>query len=293
MHISGAIMSSVDISYIGQNGGVQASSDQGYGQSSEAENLAVAHPPRVEFCGLPITVGLTVASVIERTFGMDFGDVPILTTFINPAAFHLAKDSCSYVEALGQFDIVLPDGIGVVWGLRIMMGVHTERVSFDSTSLALPVLRRAQRDGKSVMLIGGAPSVAERAGKRLAVAVPGLRIIGIMDGFRSFREYENAVRLAKPDVTICGMGAPRQEELLVRLRQARAWRGLGFTCGGYFDQLQDGLTYYPPLVDQWEIRWLYRLTREPRRLFRRYAIEYQDYWRALAHHALHRPMQAE
>ena len=262
-------------------------------RNSDLTQSAVTTHACIRFCGLPITVGLTVASAIERMFSVVSDDPPILTTFVNPLAFNLAKRSRSYVESLAHFNMVLPDGIAVVWGLWLLSGVRTERLSFDSTSLALPILQRAQREGRSVMLIGGGPGVAEQAGRRLSEAVPGLRISGMLDGFRNSAEYEAAVKLAKPDITICGMGAPRQEELLVRLQQARAWRGLGFTCGGYFDQLKDGLNYYPAVFDRLDIRWLYRLMREPRRLSRRYAIEYQDYCIALAHHALHRPARVK
>ena len=215
------------------------------------------------------------------------GDRAIITTFINPLAFHLARDDRAYLEALAHFDLVLPDGIGVVWGLRLLGGVCTQRLSFDSTSLALPVLRRARLEGRSVMLIGGTRGVGMQARRRLTEAVPGLHISGVMDGFRSFRVYEAGVRRAKPDIIICGMGAPRQEELLLRLKETRAWNGLGFTCGGYFDQLQGKLHYYPAAMDRLNLRWLYRLIKEPRRLMRRYTLEYQDYWYALMREALH------
>lgn len=143
------------------------------------------------------------------------------------------------------------------------------------------------------MLIGGTRGVAMRAGARLAEAIPGLRLARAMDGFCSFPEYETEVRLAKPDIVICGMGAPRQEALLLRLKQARAWHGVGFTCGGYFDQLQRRLCYYPSAVDRFNLRWLYRLVMEPRRLVRRYMLEYQDYCSILMHEALHRAVKFE
>jgi len=256
-------------------------------------DVAVTVKPRFEFCGLPITVGLTLGAVVGRTLSALPGDEPFLTTFVNPLSFHLAKRESSYIDALRQFDLVLPDGIGIVWGLQLLGGMRTSRLSFDSTSLALPVLRRAEQEGKSVMLIGGTRGVAMRAGERLAEAIPGLRLGRAMDGFCSFPEYETAVRLAKPDIVICGMGAPRQETLLLRLKRAQAWRGLGFTCGGYFDQLQRRLYYYPGAMDRFNLRWLYRLVMEPRRLVRRYMLEYQDYWSILMHEALRRAAKYE
>jgi N-acetylglucosaminyldiphosphoundecaprenol N-acetyl-beta-D-mannosaminyltransferase len=241
-----------------------------------------------EFCGLPMSVGVTLAAALARTFDAPRSDRAIITTFINPLAFHLARHNRAYAETLGHFDLVLPDGIGIVWGLRLLEGIRTQRLSFDSTSLALPVLLRARLEGRGVMLIGGARGAGMQAGRRLTEAVPGLRIVGTMNGFQSFRAYEKGVRRAKPDIIICGMGAPRQEQLLIRLKGTGAWNGLGFTCGGYFDQLQRKLHYYPAAIDSLNLRWLYRLIKEPRRLFRRYTLEYQDYLYALMREALHR-----
>ena len=70
------------------------------------------------------------------------------------------------------------------------------------------------------------------------------------------------------------MGAPRQEQFLINLKNA-GWTGIGFTCGGFFDQIVDRVDYYPGWVDKMNLRFLYRLLKEPRRLWRRYLIDYQ------------------
>jgi UDP-N-acetyl-D-mannosaminuronic acid transferase (WecB/TagA/CpsF family) len=68
------------------------------------------------------------------------------------------------------------------------------------------------------------------------------------------------------------MGAPRQEAFLVALADS-GWKGVGFTCGGYFDHLGEGFHYYPRLIDKFNLRWFYRIAREPRRLGYRNLIE--------------------
>jgi N-acetylglucosaminyldiphosphoundecaprenol N-acetyl-beta-D-mannosaminyltransferase len=77
------------------------------------------------------------------------------------------------------------------------------------------------------------------------------------------------------------MGASIQERFLLRL-VATGWSGFGFTCGGYLDQLVDGMHYYPRWVDAANLRWAYRLIREPRRLSRRYGMEYPYFAARLA-----------
>lgn len=245
-------------------------------------------PVCVDLCGLPVTVGLTVRDALELAFTATKDQLPVITTFINPHAFHIAERNTDFAAILSEFTCVLPDGIGITWGLRLLHGHATERISFDNTSLALPVLERASRENRSVMLIGGRTGVAARAAERLTEAVNGLHISAAVDGFKTFEEHELIVRSMQPDIIICGMGAPRQEDLLVRLVRSGAWKGIGYTCGGYFDQLQDGLHYYPTLVNRLNLRWLYRMIREPRRLWRRYAVEYQEFFAALTHESLRR-----
>ncbi|MGE3623585.1 MAG: WecB/TagA/CpsF family glycosyltransferase, partial [Bdellovibrionales bacterium] len=58
--------------------------------------------------------------------------------------------------------------------------------------------------------------------------------------------------------------------------------GLAITCGGFFDQYLEGDKYYPDWVDTWNLRFAWRLYKEPRRLWKRYLIDYQFFiWTAL------------
>lgn len=236
---------------------------------------------RVRSCGLVVSVGAEVEDVVARTFDLLQSGLPLLVTFVNPYSAYIAVHDPSYCDLFDRFDVILADGIGVVWGVRVVTGHRIARVSFDSSSLAVPIFRRCQHEGKRIMLIGGRPGIAASAARQLIRAMPGLLIVATMHGYLAFHEYDTAVRSARPDVLICGIGAPRQERLLIHLRDAGAWSGVGFTCGGYFDQLQGGLEYYPTWIDRTNLRWAYRLAREPRRLSHRYAIEYLAYARGV------------
>ena len=73
------------------------------------------------------------------------------------------------------------------------------------------------------------------------------------------------------------MGAPLQEQFLLKLA-ASGWIGLGFTCGGYLDQLSlKGTAYYPAWVDRFNIRWAYRFFMEPARLLAQIPIDYPQF----------------
>ena len=198
---------------------------------------------------------------------------PILLTFANPATAKLVRRHAGFRGDLDAFDLVLPDGIGMCMAMRLLHGVRAQRISFDMTSLAPMILEEAQRRGLTVGLAGGDPGIAERARDRLRERFPSLRIVGAADGFGDMAAKAAQVASMQPDIIVCGMGAVRQEAFLLQVA-AQGWRGWGFTCGGFLDQLQQGAEYYPAWVDRANLRWAYRLAREPRRLWRRYVLDY-------------------
>lgn len=200
----------------------------------------------------------------------------VLVTFANPGTAVSARHSASLRQNLGQFDLVLPDGIGMSLAVRWRHGCQASRVSFDTTSLAPRLFEHARRNRLSIALVGGRRGVAEVARKRIASQFPGIQIIGAFEGYGDAAATIRALCELDPRIVICGMGGGHQERFLLQLAHS-GWSGLGFTCGGYLDQLRSGMTYYPRWIDAANLRWAYRLAREPRRLWRRYVIDYSRF----------------
>jgi len=231
---------------------------------------------RTDIFGLPLDAARDLDDVVAAVEAKLGGGEAFLATFINPSAIALARRNPEFVEVLSRFNVVLPDGVGVVHAVARLRGLSLTRVSFDSTSLALPIFATAERTGRSIALVGGAPGVAERAAAHIRQSFPSLRIVAALDGYGNHVEKVEHVRALGADIVVCGMGGMAQEEFLLALVEA-GWRGCGFTCGGYLDQLGSGMRYYPAWVDRANLRFAYRLLREPRRLWRRYLIDYQGF----------------
>ncbi|CAH2599846.1 WecB/TagA/CpsF family glycosyltransferase [Rhodovastum atsumiense] len=229
---------------------------------------------RIRTLGVPLDTAETVNGYLDALPRKDaIGRVAFIATFLNPASLLEAKRHPTLATTLDSFDLVMPDGIGACMAVRRLHGLTVARVSFDSTSLAPIVFEAAQRDGNTIALVGGRPGVARRAAEVLRHTFPDLAIVGTFDGYTPPGSTIAALRKLSPDIVICGMGVRRQEEFLLALR-ASGWTGSGFTCGGYLDQLADGFRYYPAWVDAINLRWAYRLYREPGRLWRRYCMDY-------------------
>ena len=235
-----------------------------------------AHAVRTETVGIPVHAlqaepGQAAAGAL-RLIAATPKDT-VLVTFVNPGAVPLARRSAAYRQSLHAFDYILPDGSGMCLAIQWLHGISAERVSFDTTSLAPAVFGWACSRGLRVVLVGGAPGVADAARARIGEHFPAIQVAGSFDGFGSLEQKARAIRQLEPDIVVCGMGSGRQESFLLELK-AQGWRGWGFTCGGYLDQLSQGMVYYPTWVDASNLRWAYRLLREPGRLWRRYLIDY-------------------
>ena len=233
-----------------------------------------------ETLGVPVHALLTpagedAASVAVGLFSAAPTDA-VLVTFANPGTVLLVRRSASFRRDLDAFDFVLPDGVGMCLAMKWLHRIAPRRVSFDTTSLAPEIFSHARERDLGIVLIGGAPGIAETAAGRIAEHFPGVRILGAFDGYGHADGDAAKVRELRPAIVICGMGGGRQEAFLLKLRE-QGWRGWGFTCGGYLDQLQTDLRYYPRWVDDAHLRWAYRLMREPGRLWRRYLIDYSQF----------------
>ncbi|UEG54951.1 WecB/TagA/CpsF family glycosyltransferase [Mucilaginibacter daejeonensis] len=195
-------------------------------------------------------------------------------TFANPYSWQLLSEADP--KAIAQFKIFV-DGILLVKVNNFFTGDKIDRYSFDDTSIAPIVFKYACDHKQSIYLAGGVPGVTKSAKEYISMNNPSINIIGNCAGyFASNEERGKSLNEAlKSDIVIVGMGTPYQEYFLTDLRN-KGWKGTGFTCGGYMDQLVEskGGNYYPDLVNKWNVRALYRLFREPGRLWKRYLIMY-------------------
>lgn len=228
---------------------------------------------KINVLGVPVS-RLGVGEVHELLFSKP-ADAGLIVTFVNPHACYLSRKHPDYLDLLAAHDVVACDGIGMVKAARASGCTDLQRESFDFTSLAGSVMEAAVEIGLSIGLVGGKPGVTEQVARILKERYPGLNIAACFSGYgQDPAEARQFFIRNEVDLVVCGMGAPRQEGCLVSLVD-EGWVGTGFTCGGFFDQIITGKSYYPDWVDRFNIRFLYRLFKEPKRLWRRYLVEYR------------------
>lgn len=206
---------------------------------------------------------------------------PRLIATANAEMVMLAQADAKLATILAAADLVVPDGAGVVWAARHHGQAIAERVAgFDLTQRLLAV---SARSGYRVYFLGGAPGVAEAAAVAAQQHYPGLRIVGIRNGF--FQDSEqaaivDAINQAQPHILFAALGVPKQEKwLYCHLESLQVPVCIG--VGGTFDVMAGVAKRAPLWMQQIGLEWLYRLLRQPQRLGRMAALP-KFVWKVLS-----------
>jgi exopolysaccharide biosynthesis WecB/TagA/CpsF family protein len=190
--------------------------------------------------------------------------------YLNAHLANLAQGDPGFRAQLGQADLLLPDGQGVVLALRGMGLPAAQRLALGDV---LPDLAAsAAKARRSAFLWGADPGVAAEAGQALQRSTPGLRIAGVAHGFQDAPgEAQVLARLQrlKPGLLLLGMGSPKQEALALRLAPQLPGTVIA-VCGNAFTFVAGRQRRAPRWMAGAGLEWLWRLGLEPRRLAVRY-----------------------
>ena len=133
----------------------------------------------------------------------------------NPEFLLAAEKDPEFRRVLNAADLVLPDGIGVVYSAKILGTPLKERVP--GIEFAEAMLSALNDMGGRLYLLGAKPGVAEEAGRRICARYPALVLCGTHDGyFKDEQAILPEIAAAKPDLLFVCLGAPKQEKWMAR-----------------------------------------------------------------------------
>ena len=184
----------------------------------------------------------------------------------NPEIIMLARENPALVHAIADASLVLADGVGVTIGAKILgrpMKARVPGIDFASNLMA----EMARRE-MSIFLFGAKPGVAEKAAENLSEKYPGLRIVGVNDGyFKDDTPIIEKINEAKPDFLFVCLGAPKQE-IWMQTNASKLDVGLMAGLGGCMDVYAGNVQRAPERWQKMGLEWLYRLLKEPSRIGR-------------------------
>lgn len=184
-----------------------------------------------------------------------------------------AADDLEYRRILCMCDLVLADGMPLVWASRLFGVPLRERVA--GSDLVPRLARLSSEKGYRIFLLGASPDVAEAATRRMEVMNPGVQIVGrLSPPNRPIDEFENgpileAIEQSSPDILLVAFGSPKQEKWIGRNRNSLKAR-VAIGIGGSLDFLAKSTQRAPDWMQRQGLEWLYRMWQEPRRLGPRY-----------------------
>lgn len=186
----------------------------------------------------------------------------------------VAEEHEAFARAYQRASLSLADGMPIVWASRLLGTPLPERVT--GADIIVPLLERAGQRGWRVYFLGAGPGVAQKAAD-VVKARYGTQVVGLsspmvrLDDAAQVDAIAADINAAKPDLVLMALGAPKQE-LLIDLLDERIRPAVSLGIGAGLDFIAGTIKRAPPFFRKSGLEWLYRLTREPGRLWRRYLV---------------------
>ncbi len=228
-------------------------------------------PPVLNFFGIPV-VNTTMSEAVSWIIGQALTGERHTLAFVNPDCLNIAWHHEGYKQVLLEADRVLPDGIGIHIGCRMLGTALRENVN--GTDLFPLLCEAASQTGLSIYLLGARPGIAEATANNMVQRFPELRIAGACDGYFSPEEEPGvvaAINASGAAILLVAFGVPRQEMWIA------GWRSdlrppICLGVGGLFDFYSGRIARAPVWMREIGLEWVWRLLQEPKRMWRRYII---------------------
>ncbi|WIV13465.1 WecB/TagA/CpsF family glycosyltransferase [Proteiniborus sp. MB09-C3] len=191
-----------------------------------------------------------------------------------------ARKDKKFKELLNEGDLVIPDGIGLVYAAKIKRKPLLGRVT--GVDLSTSILRIANENKNSIFLVGGKPGVADKACENIKKEYPNINVVGSHHGYfkgthTGYKGHEeeteviNKINELKPDIVFVGFGAPKQEKWINENKDKLKCKVI-IGNGGTVDILAGTVKKTPEIYQRLGLEWLYRLMKNPKRIKRQMVL---------------------
>lgn len=206
-------------------------------------------------------------------------DGKALINTVNAHSFVVAQQDDAFARALRDGDYLVPDGISIVKACKWLKVSNPPREKIAGADLFAFEMDRLNRKGGKCFFMGSSEAVLAKIREKAAEAYPNVTVETYSPPYKpAFSEEDNAaiiaaINAADPDLLWIGMTAPKQEKWAFE-----HWGELNIHChcgtiGAVFDFFAGTVRRAPEAWIKAGLEWLYRLLKEPRRMWRRYLVD--------------------
>lgn len=198
---------------------------------------------------------------------------------VTPNVDHIVKleKDKEFQEVYKNADLILTDGMPLIWISKLKKISIKEKVS--GSDLFPKVCEMAAQKGYKVFLLGAAEGVAAKAAENLEEKYDGLNIVGTYSPSYGFEKHnEEIIKIIdminnlKPDILAVGLGAPKQEKFIYKFKD-KLNVPISLAIGASIDFEAGNVARAPLWMQKLGLEWLYRLVKEPKRMFKRYLVD--------------------
>jgi N-acetylglucosaminyldiphosphoundecaprenol N-acetyl-beta-D-mannosaminyltransferase len=188
-----------------------------------------------------------------------------------------ARRDAEFASALQSADLLIPDGMGIVYGSYLLGTPFKEMIG--GRRLVPELCRVAAERGWKLYLFGAKDGNAERARKHLEARFPGLKVVKAHSPSSNFsiagQENEQVIadiNRQAPEILVVGLGSPKGKKWIIK-NKSRLKISVALEVGGTFDILAGARREPPAWVPNLGLEWLYRLLEQPGSVWKRYVID--------------------
>lgn len=224
-------------------------------------------------------IRLKTIKLVESKDELDkIPDGKTLINTINAHSFNTAKKDCLFAEALEKGDYLIPDGASIVKACKWLNAKSQPTERCAGWDLFEFEMNKLNQKGGICMFMGSSENVLGLIRQNAAKIYPNLKVVTYSPPYKpEFSEEDNAAIIkaindTNPDLLWIGMTAPKQEKWTYS-----HWKELNIHChvgtiGAVFDFFAGTAVRAPIWWQDHSLEWLYRLCKEPKRMWRRYVI---------------------
>jgi N-acetylglucosaminyldiphosphoundecaprenol N-acetyl-beta-D-mannosaminyltransferase len=166
-------------------------------------------------------------------------------------------------------DLLLPDGIGIVWAAKILFGARLERIP--GSEFFFDICRLAEENGSSIFIYGAKEESNRAAVNRLKNQFHCLKVAGRCNGYISNAEMPaliSRINKSRAEVLFLALGSPRQECWFAKYCSELKYIKVCQCIGGTLDTIAGNVRRAPEIWQKHSLEWLYRLITQPGRIRR-------------------------
>lgn len=197
------------------------------------------------------------------------GERPHTVFAANPEKnFSVPKDPILY-ETFKNADLLLPDGVGMVWAARLLFGARLERVP--GSEFIFDICELAVKEESGIFVYGAKENINRAAVEILKKRYPKLKIVGRCNGYIKESEVHSLIdqiNNSHAEILFLALGSPKQEKWFSRYHRKLKYVKICQCIGGTLDTIAGNVKRAPQIWQKCSLEWLYRLIVQPGRIRR-------------------------